>query len=81
MTIELTPSQERAIAEAAREGRIRSVAEFIETAIQALPGQASEFDRQRAMRAAARIRKIRKGVHLERGSQTIRELAHLGHKY
>ena len=70
MTITLTPNQEKAIQDAIQAGLVRSVDEFIDTAIEALP-----------RRAGARIRELRRGVRLERGGMSIRELAHIGHKY
>lgn len=81
MTITLTPDQERAIQQAIDAGLVRSVDEFIETAIEALPHQGSEFDQERARAAAARIREIRKGVRLNLQGMSIREFAHIGHKY
>lgn len=81
MTITLTPDQERAIQDAIRAGLVRSVNEFIETAIEALPHPANGFDPERARRAGERIREIRRGVKLDRRGMSIRELAHIGHKY
>lgn len=82
MTITLTPSQERVIEEAIRAGLVRSVDEFIEAAIEALPHPADRaFDAEKARKAVERIRELRKGVKLERDGMSIRELAHLGHKY
>jgi Arc/MetJ-type ribon-helix-helix transcriptional regulator len=81
MTITLTPGQEKAIQDAIRAGLVRSVDEFIASAIQAIPRREGEFDVEKARRAAGRIRDLRKGVHLDRHGMSIRELAHLGHKY
>ena len=61
MTITLTPDQERAIQEAIRTGVVRSIDEFIETAIKALPRREAEFDVEKARQAGARIRELRKG--------------------
>ena len=76
MTITLTPGQERAIQEAIREGDVRSIDEFIETAIEALPLREAEFDVEKARQAGARIRELRKGVRLDRRGMSIRQLAH-----
>jgi len=82
MTITLKPNQERAIQDAIRAGVVRSVDQFIDSAIEALPHrQPTKFDPERAPEAGARIRELRKGVRLDRGGVSIRELAHLGHKY
>jgi Arc/MetJ-type ribon-helix-helix transcriptional regulator len=81
MTITLTPNQEKAIGDAIRAGLVRSVSEFIDTAIDALPRPEGAFDLDRARLAGARIREIRKGVTLERHGMSIREMAHIGHKY
>ena len=81
MTITLTPDQERAIQDAIRAGLLSSVSEFIDTAIDMLPRRDREFNAEKARRAGARIRELRKGVRLERRGTSIRELAHIGHKY
>jgi hypothetical protein len=81
MTITLKPDQERAIQDAIRTGLVRSVDEFIETAIEALPHPNGGFDPERARRAGERIREIRRGVTLDRQGMSIREMAHIGHKY
>jgi Arc/MetJ-type ribon-helix-helix transcriptional regulator len=62
MTMTLTPEQERAIRNAIQAGVVRSVDEFIETAIEALPHRESSFDKAAAAAAVARIRELRKGV-------------------
>jgi Arc/MetJ-type ribon-helix-helix transcriptional regulator len=81
MTITLTPNQERVIQDAIRAGHVRSVDEFIDTAIEALPRADGGFDAEKARRAGARIREIRRGVTLDLRGMSIRELAHIGHKY
>jgi Arc/MetJ-type ribon-helix-helix transcriptional regulator len=84
MTITLTPDQERAIQEAIESGMIGSVDEFLEKAIEALPCQGSEtqgFDPAKARQAAERMKELRKGVRLERGNMSLREFAHIGHRY
>ena len=81
MTITLTPDQEQAIQDAIRAGLVGSVDEFIGKAIEALPHAEGEFDAEKARRAGERIREIRRGVTLDRQGVSIRELAHIGHKY
>lgn len=81
MTITLTPDQERAIEGAIRSGLVRSVDEFIETAVKELPRPQGTFNAEAARLAGARIRELRKGVRLERGGMSFREMAHIGHKY
>ena len=80
MTINLTPDQERAIQEAIQSGLVRSVDEFIDSALGALPHRNGGFDKAKARIAGARIREIRKGVRLDLKGMSIRELAHIGHK-
>jgi hypothetical protein len=62
-------------------GLVRSVDEFIETAIEALPHPETGFDKERASAAVARIRELREGIRLDRRGMSIREFAHIGHKY
>lgn len=81
MTITLTPSQERAIEQAIRSGLVRSIDEFIDAAIEALPHTAERlFSAEMARNAGERIRELRKGENLQRGGMSLRELAHLEHK-
>jgi hypothetical protein len=44
-------------------------------------GTGGTFDADRARVAGARIRAMHKGVTLDRQGMSIRDLAHLGHKY
>lgn len=81
MTITLTSDQERAIEGAIRAGLVRSVDEFIESAVKELPRPQGTFNAEAARLAGARIRERRKGVRLERGGMSFREMAHIGHKY
>lgn len=81
MTITLTPTQEKAIQDAIRQGRVRSMEEFIDTAIEALPHNEGRFDAAGASATGTRMRELRKGVRLDRRGQSIRELAHTRHKY
>ena len=81
MQITLRPDQERMIREAIHAGFIRSVDEFIDSAIGALPQGEAPFDEDKARLAGARIREIRKGVRLDLQGMSIREFAHIGHRY
>ena len=81
MSIILTSDQERVIEGAIRAGLVRSVDEFIETAVKALPHPEGTFNQAAAQLAVARIRELRKGVTLARGDMSFREMAHIGHKY
>lgn len=79
MSINLTPEQEQVIQQAIQAGLVRSVDEFINSAINALSRRDNGFDKAR--RAGERIRELRKGVRLDLHGISIRELAHIGHKY
>jgi Arc/MetJ-type ribon-helix-helix transcriptional regulator len=81
MTITLTQEQERAIQAAIAAGLVGSVDEFIVTAIQALPVQCAGFDKEGAEVAVARIRELRKGVELDLQGMSLRDFAHIGHRY
>jgi hypothetical protein len=81
MTIALKPDQERVIQDAIRSGLVRSVDEFIEAAIEALPHPEGGFNPEQARCAGDRIREIRRGVKLDRQGMSIREMAHIGRKY
>jgi Arc/MetJ-type ribon-helix-helix transcriptional regulator len=81
MTINLTAEQERAIQMAIQSGLVHSVDEFINSALGALSDRDGGFDKAKARLAGARIREIRKGVTLDLKGMSIRELAHIGHKY
>jgi len=81
MTITLSAEQEQAIRNAIQAGFVRSVDEFIDTAIEALPREESGFDKEAAQAAVARIRELRKGVKLDLQGMSLREFAHIGHRY
>jgi len=74
MTVKLSPEQERAIQEAIKSGLIRSVDEFIDSAIAMLPHRKdqSESSRQAAIR---RMEEFSEEYHLSL------ELMHEGHRY
>ena len=79
--ITLKPDQESVVLEAIHAGLIRSVDEFVDIAIVSLTHRDAGFDKDKARLAGARIREIRKGVRLDLQGMSIRELAHIGHKY
>jgi hypothetical protein len=78
MTIILKPEQERAIQEAINAGLIRSVDEFIETAIQSLPhAGARASSRADAVR---RMQEFGDKYRLSLGERITRTLLHEGHR-
>jgi Arc/MetJ-type ribon-helix-helix transcriptional regulator len=81
VSIDLTPEQQRVIQKAIKSGLVQSVDEFINFAMVALSRPEGRFDKQKARVAGERIREIRKGVTLDLRGMSIRELAHIGHKY
>jgi Arc/MetJ-type ribon-helix-helix transcriptional regulator len=81
MSISLTPEQQDVIERAIQSGLVRSVDEFINSAVGALSRGENGFDREKARFASARIRELRKGVKLSLQGMSIREFAHTGHKY
>ena len=92
MNIEIhKPELEQRVREGIRSGRFHDVDELLTKALDALfekeaageglPPFEAGFDKARARQAVARIREIRKGVRLDLQGMSIRELAHLGHKY
>lgn len=81
MGITLTPEQQHVIEQAIQAGLVRSVDEFIQSAVGSLSRRETGFDREKAQLAVARIRELRKGVTLDLQGMSIRELAHIGHKH
>ena len=81
MSINLTPEQQEVIEQAIQSGLVRSVDEFIHSALGALSRQENGFNKEKARIAGERIRELRKGVKLGLHDMSIRELAHIGHKY
>jgi Arc/MetJ-type ribon-helix-helix transcriptional regulator len=81
VSINLTPEQQSVIEQAIQLGLVRSIDEFIDSAIGALSHRNGGFDKAKARRAGERIRELRKGVRLDLRGMSIRELAHVGHKY
>jgi Arc/MetJ-type ribon-helix-helix transcriptional regulator len=86
MSIDVKPETERLVQEQIRSGHFQSVDDLILQGIQAwreksLREGALETSPDARRRAAARIRELRKGVRLERNGLTLREYAHLGHRY
>jgi len=86
MTITLTPEHERIIEAQLATGQFRSVDEVLDTVLAPLklpsPETPDEEQAAQAQAAAERIRELRKGVTLDRPEgMTLREYAHIGHKY
>ena len=78
MKIILKPEQERAIQEAINSGLIRSVDEFIETAIKSLPHAAgTSASRADAVR---RMQEFGEKYRLSLGEPITRTLLHEGHR-
>src|SRR5450759_328625 len=84
------PELERRVREGIQSGRFQDVDDILTKALDALSEKEASnktlhaepaFDSERASQAVARIREIRKGVRLDLNGMSIRELAHLGHKY
>ncbi len=81
MTIHLTAQQQEVIRRAIQSGLVGLVDEFIDSAIGALSHRDVGFDKAKARLAGERIRELRKGVRLDLKGMSIREFAHVGHKY
>jgi Arc/MetJ-type ribon-helix-helix transcriptional regulator len=84
MTITLTPEHERIIQAQLATGQFHSVEEVLDKALAPLKPQSpgATDDTAKAQAAAESIREIRKGVTLDRPEgMSLREYAHLGHKY
>ena len=43
--------------------------------------ETADFDKEKAQAAAARIRELRKGVRLDLQGMSLREFAHIGHRF
>lgn len=80
MTIHLSPQQERAIQEAIESGVVRSVDEFIETAIAMLP-RAKDQNEASRREAVRRMEEFGDKYHLSLGEPITRKLLHEGHRY
>lgn len=86
MTITLTAEHERIIQAQLATGQFRSVEEVLDKVLSPLkparPALTAEDGAAKAQAAAERIRELRKGVTLDRPEgMSLREYAHLGHKY
>jgi Arc/MetJ-type ribon-helix-helix transcriptional regulator len=80
MTIKLTPEQEEAIQNAIKSGVVRSVDEFIDTAIASLPQSKGQTERSR--QAAVRgMEEFGEKYRLSLGEPITRKLMHEGHRY
>lgn len=76
MTIILKPEQERAIQEAIQGGFVRSVDDFIDTGIEALPHRKG-VSREDAVRD---MQEFGEKYHLSLGERVTRKLLHEGHR-
>jgi len=84
MTIEIhNPELESIIEQELKAGHFASVEDMLLQAFRvAHPQPAEEQLAAKALEAAARIRELRKGVTLNRPEgMSLREYAHIGHKY
>ncbi|MGB9464590.1 MAG: hypothetical protein WBR10_05715 [Candidatus Acidiferrum sp.] len=83
MTIKLTPEQEQAIQNAIKSGVVRSVDEFIETAIALLPqGPQGKDQTGRSRQAAVRgMEEFGEKYRLSLGEPVTRKLLHESHRY
>ncbi len=85
MTIVLTPEHERIIRAQLATGQFRSVEEILDSVLAPFKTQSAigaSDNSTNAQNAAERIRELRKGVRLDRPEgMSLREYAHLGHKY
>jgi len=83
MTIKLTPEQEQAIQKVIRSGVVRSVGEFIDTAIALLPqGPQGKDQTDSSRRAAVRgMEEFGEKYHLGLGEPITRKPLHEGHRY
>jgi len=80
MTIKLTPEQEKAIQRAIKSGVVRSVDEFIETAIALLP-QAKDQNGGSRQEAVRDMLEFGEKYRLSLGEPITRKLMHEGHRY
>jgi phosphotransacetylase len=81
VSINLTPEQQNVIEQAIQSGLVRrSMNSFIRRWA-LLSYRNGGFDKAKARLAGQRIRELRKGVRLDLKGESIRELAHVGHKY
>ena len=78
MTITLTPEQEKAIRQAIEAGLVRSLDEFIDTALEALPHSVSEVSSRK--HAVRRMREFGDKYQLSLGEPVTRKLLHEGHR-
>jgi hypothetical protein len=78
MTIILKPDQEKAIQQAIQAGLIRSVEEFIDTAIEALPH--SEGGAVSRKEAVQHMQEFGDEYQLSLGAPVTRKLLHEGHR-
>jgi Arc/MetJ-type ribon-helix-helix transcriptional regulator len=79
MTITLKPAQEKALQEAIQAGLVRSVDEFIETAIEALPRRVKGTPSREA--AVRRMQEFGAKHRLSLGEPITRKLVHEEHRF
>jgi Arc/MetJ-type ribon-helix-helix transcriptional regulator len=80
MTIKLTPEQEQAIQNAIKSGVVRSVEEFIDTAIALLP-QPKDHTNSSREAAVRGMEEFGEKYRLSLGEPITRKLLHEGHRY
>jgi Arc/MetJ-type ribon-helix-helix transcriptional regulator len=79
MTIKLSPEQEQAIQNAIKSGVVRSVDEFIDTAIALLP-QGRDQTASSRQAAVRDMEEFGEKYHLSLGEPITRKLLHEGHQ-
>ena len=80
MTIKLTPEQEQAIQKAIKSGVVRSVEEFIDTAIALLP-QGKDRTNGSRLEAVRSMEEFGEKYRLSLGEPITRKLFHESHRY
>ncbi|MFN7935054.1 MAG: hypothetical protein U0R19_17120 [Bryobacteraceae bacterium] len=83
MTIEIhNPELEAILQQRIKAGNFASVEDMLLETFQAAQRADQREQRTKALEAAARIRELRKGVKLDRPEgMSLREYAHIGHRY
>jgi Arc/MetJ-type ribon-helix-helix transcriptional regulator len=86
MTIHVKPETERLVREEISSGHFQTVDDLIVQGIQAwremrLREHSPQTSPEARRRAIDRIRELRRGVQLQREGVSLREYAHLGHRY
>ena len=86
MTLRVTPETERLVQGEIQSGHFTSVDDLIVQGVRAWRERSQaesllDAPPEVRRRAVERIRELRKGVRMERDDMTLREFAHLGHRY